>query len=83
MLSRCATSLCRKIFFSAPERRTPSIIEAWLSSSEMIRQLGSSRAIVEIDASLDTKPEVKTSADSLPVQVGELKLKLDQRVVGA
>jgi hypothetical protein len=75
--------LWRKTFFSAPERRTPSIIEAWFNSSDRIRQFGSSRPMVEIAASFDTKPEVKTSAGFLAVQVGELKLELDQRMVGA
>ena len=46
--------------------RMPAIIEAWLSASERIRQSGSSRAMVEIAASFETKPEVKTSAASLP-----------------
>ena len=39
-------------FFSEPERRTPSIIDEWLSSSEKIRQFGNSLAMVEMDASL-------------------------------
>ena len=39
-LRRCATSLWRKICFSAPDWRTPWIIEAWLSSSEKITQFG-------------------------------------------
>ena len=65
-LSKCAMSLWRKIFFSAPERRTPSIMEAWFSSSDSTRHWGRSRAMVEIDASFDTKPEVNTRAASLP-----------------
>ena len=83
MLSRCATSLCRKIFFSAPERRTPSIIDAWFSSSEMIRQLGSKRPMVEIDASLETKPEVKTRAASLPCRSASSSSSSTSGMVGA
>ena len=44
----------------------PSIIEAWFSSSEKMTQSGSSLAMVEIAASLEMKPEVKTSPASLP-----------------
>ena len=54
--------------FCAPERRMPSIIEAWFSSSEKMMQPGSSLAMVEIAASLETKPEVKTRP--LPCRAG-------------
>ena len=47
-------SLWRKIFFSAPDWRTPSIIELWFIASERIRQSGSILAIVAIPLSLDT-----------------------------
>ena len=53
-ISRCSTSLWRKIAFSAPDRRTPSIIELWFIASERIRQSGSILAIVAIPLSLDT-----------------------------
>ena len=45
--------------------RTPSIIELWFQASDRIVQF-SSLAIVAMPASLDTYPEVKTSAASLP-----------------
>ena len=64
--SRCATSLWRKIIRWAEERRTPSIIELWLSASERIRQSGIRSAIVAIDARFEIQPEVNTSAPSLP-----------------
>ncbi len=47
-------SLWRKIFFSAPDCRTPSIIELWFQASDRIRQSGSSRAMVEMPVSFDT-----------------------------
>ena len=76
-------SLWRKIVFSAPERRTPSIIELWLSASEMIRQFGRSWAIVEIAARLETQPDVKASDGLLAMQVGEFGLEPHQRMVRA
>ena len=47
-------SLWRKIFFSAPDWRTPSIIELWLSASDRIRQFGISLTMVEMPVSFDT-----------------------------
>ena len=49
--SRSAGSLWRKIRFSAPLRRMPSIIDAWFFSSEKIMQPGRSRARVLMAAS--------------------------------
>ena len=75
--SRCSRSLWRKIAFSQPDWRMPSIIEAWLSASERIRQSGSSRARVD-DAGLVR--DVARGEDErrfLAVQVGELGLELD------
>ena len=47
-------SLWRKICFSQPDWRTPSIIELWFQASDRIRQFGSSLAMVEMPVSLDT-----------------------------
>ena len=81
--SRCAMSLWRKICFSHFDCRTPSIIELWLKASDRIRQsgmqLGDGR-----DAGLVR--HVAGGEDQrrfLAVQVGELALELDQRVIGA
>jgi hypothetical protein len=51
--------------FSTSARRTPSIIELSFRASERITQFGSSPAIVAMLVSLETYPEVKTSAASL------------------
>ena len=64
--SRWATSLWRKIRFSQPERRTPSIIELWFSASDRIETIGHQDGDVEIAARLEIQPDVKTSAASLP-----------------
>ncbi len=47
-------SLWRKITFSQPDWRTPSIIELWLKASEMMRQLGISFAMVAMPVWLET-----------------------------
>jgi hypothetical protein len=40
--------------FSCPDRRTPSIMELWLSASDRMMQPGSSWAIVAMPVSFDT-----------------------------
>jgi len=46
--------LWRQIRFSAPDWRTPSIMELWFKASDKMRQFGMSLAIVEIPAVLET-----------------------------
>ena len=47
-------SLWRKIAFSTPAWRTPSIIELWFQASDRIRQSGSSLAMVGMPVWFDT-----------------------------
>ena len=61
----------------------PSIIEAWLSSSEKTIRPGRIFASVASVASLETKPEVNSSARFLAVQIGKLGFQLDMIMRGA
>ena len=61
----------------------PSIIEAWLRSSERITQPSSRLPSARRLASLAMKPDVNTSAASWAVQVGELVLELAHEHVRA
>jgi hypothetical protein len=46
--------LWRKICFSQPACRTPSIMELWFNASDRIRQFGSSLAMVAMPVSFET-----------------------------
>ena len=60
----------------APDWRTPSIIEAWLSWSERIRQSGSSRADGRDRRLVGDEAGGEDQRRFLAVQVGELGLEL-------
>ena len=81
--SRWARSLWRKICFSQPERRIPSIMELWFQASDRIRPRGSRPAIVEIDGKVGDPAGGEGQRRLLAVQVGEFRLELDDRMAVA
>ena len=66
LVSKSAMSLCWKTILRAPECRIPWIIDAWFKLSDRITHSGILLPSVASVASLATKHELNTSADSLP-----------------
>ena len=66
---------------SQPARRTPSIIELWLSASERIRQSGSSAGDRRDAGEIGDPAGSEDQRRRFAVEVGELALQLDDRVM--